>query len=313
MMLAATAFNAHNAIMNKPSVKHFAWLSIVAAFTTILLKGVAWWMTDSVGLLSDALESVVNLAGAIMALAMITISERPADEHHPYGHGKAEYFSAGFEGLLILLAAVFIAFAAIERLLHPQPIAQIGFGLAVSVLASVINLMTARILRTAGRKYRSLPLEADADHLMTDVWTSAGVISGVGAVALCGWLWLDPIIALLVATNIVWTGWKLIYRSTQGLMDITLPADEHALVVEVLTRYHEQGVAYHALRTRESGTRRFIEVHVLVPGQWSVQQGHEFTERLEQEIRLALPHSSVLTHLEPVEDPISHEDILLDR
>jgi len=294
-------------------MKPYAWLSIVAALTTIVLKTIAWWMTGSVGLLSDALESLVNLAGALMALAMITVAEQPADDDHAYGHGKAEYFSAGFEGLLILLTAVGIGVASIERLLHPQALEQIGFGLALSLAASVVNLFTARILLATGKKYGSLTLEADAHHLMSDVWTSVGVIAGVIAVALTGRLWLDPVLALLVALNIVWTGWKLLYRSTQGLMDRALPAPEHALLLGVLAGYRQQGVDYHALRTRESGARRFVELHVLVPGEWTIQRGHELLERLEGDIRLALPRTTVLTHLEPVDDPSSHEDIALDR
>jgi cation diffusion facilitator family transporter len=313
MMMTSSAAGVHNERMKAPSLKRFAWLSIGTALTTILLKGLAWWMTGSVGLLSDALESVVNLAGAIMALAMITVAEQPADDHHSYGHGKAEYFSAGFEGLLILLAAIGICVTAIERLLHLQPLEQVGIGLAVSAVASIVNFLTARILLAAGRSQRSLTLEADAHHLLTDVWTSVGVIAGVGAVALTGWLWLDPVLALLVAANIVWAGWKLVYRSTQGLMDVALPHAEHALVVAILARYREHGIDYHALRTRESGARRFVELHVLVPGHWSIQQGHELVERLESDIRQNLPHTTVLTHLEPLDDPASLEDIALDR
>ena len=299
--------------MSPPSLKNYAWLSIGAALATILLKGIAWWMTGSVGLLSDALESVVNLAGAMMALAMITVAEQPADDDHAYGHGKAEYFSGGFEGLLILLAAVGIGVAAIERLLHPQPLEQLGVGLAVSVVASLVNLFSARILLAAGLKYRSMTLEADAHHLMTDVWTSVGVIAGVGSVALTGWLWLDPVLALLVAANIVWTGWKLLYRSTLGLMDVALPSEDNDLVLAILDRYREQGIDFHALRTRESGARRFVELHFLVPGEWTIQKGHELAERLEGDIRDALPRATVLTHLEPLDDPVSHADIELDR
>jgi cation diffusion facilitator family transporter len=299
--------------MRAHSLKRYAWFSIFAALSTIVLKGLAWWMTGSVGLLSDALESFVNLAGAMMALAMITIAEQPADDQHAYGHGKAEYFSGGFEGLLILLAAAGIGWTAIERLLFPQALEQVGLGLAVSVVASIVNLVTARVLLAAGRENRSLTLEADAHHLMTDVWTSVGVIVGVGAVALTGYLWLDPLVALLVAGNIVWTSWKLLHRSTKGLMDVALPPDEHALVVAVLDRYRSRGADYHALRTRESGARRFVEVHILLPGHWSIQRGHELVEHLESEIRQALPHTTVSTHLEPLEDPVSQEDIALDR
>ena len=311
MMMTRSVRNGDNGAMT--SLKRYAWLSIAAALGTIVLKGVAWWMTDSVGLLSDALESTVNLAGAIMALAMISIAELPADNHHTYGHGKAEYFSAGFEGLLILLAAIGIAYAAITRLLDPQPLEHVGIGLAVSVVASLVNLFTARVLLVAGRKNRSLTLEADARHLMTDVWTSVGVILGVGAVAVSGYLWLDPVLALLVAANIVWTGWKLLFRSMQGLMDVALPPAENAQVVGVLSAYQAQGINYHALRTRESGARRFVEVHVLMPGEWTIQRGHELVEQLERDIRQALPQTTVLTHLEPLDDPASQEDIALDR
>jgi cation diffusion facilitator family transporter len=299
--------------LSSPSLKRYAWLSIAAAAGTIVLKGAAWWLTGSVGLLSDALESFVNLAGAMMALAMLTIAEQPADEEHAYGHGKAEYFSSGFEGLLILLAAIAIGFSATERLLRPQPLSEVGAGLGISAAASLLNLFVARVLFAAGREHRSLTLEADARHLMTDVWTSAGVIIGVGAAALTGRMWLDPAIALLVAANIVWTGWKLIHRSTSGLMDGALSPEDHALLVDILTRYRAKGIDYHALRTRESGARRFVELHLLVPGDWSVRHGHDLAERVESDIRGALPGTTVITHVEPMEDPVSHEDITLDR
>ena len=295
------------------SLTRYAWLSIVTALATIVLKGVAWHLTGSVGLLSDALESLVNLAGAVMALAMLTVAAQPEDENHAYGHGKAEYFSSGFEGLLILLAAIAISVAAIERLLHPQAIEQVGIGLVVSVVASIINFVTARILLTAGRQYRSITLEADAHHLMTDVWTSAGVIAGVGLVGLSGWLWLDPVLALLVAANIVWTGWRLLQRSAEGLMDVALPPEQHQVAVEILETYCQQGIEYHALRTRQSGARSFVEVHILVPGAWTVQRGHDLLEKLEADIRGALPHATVFTYLEPLEDPASHDDIRLSR
>ena len=313
MAMASSAFSGHNVRMNTPSLKRFAWLSIAAAVTTILLKTLAWWLTGSVGMLSDALESVVNLAGAMMALAMITIAELPADDRHTYGHGKAEYFSGGFEGLLIVLAAIGIGGAAIDRLLHPQQLEQLGLGLAVSVAASLINLMVARILLSAGRQHRSLTLESDAHHLMTDVWTSVGVIAGISAVALTGWLWLDPLMALLFAANIAWMGWNLLRRSARGLMDFALPDDEHALVLAVLERYRAQGIDFHALRTRESGARRFVELHLLVPGEWTIHQGHALAEQVELDIRNTLSHTTVLTHLEPLDDPVSHADIALDR
>jgi cation diffusion facilitator family transporter len=299
--------------MLSPSLKHFAWLSIIAAIGTIVLKGAAWWLTGSVGLLSDALESFVNLAGAMMALAMLTIAEQPADDQHAYGHGKAEYFSCGFEGMLILVAAIAIAICATERLLHPRPLSDVGIGLGVSILASILNLTVARILLAAGREHHSVALEADAQHLLTDVWTTIGVIVGVGATALTGWLWTDPLIALLVAANIVWTGWRLIYRSTSGLMDGALSPENHGRVVDILARYRAEGIDYHALRTRESGTRCFVELHVLVPGAWSVRRGHDLAERVESDIRNALPRTTVITHVEPLEDPVSREDIALDR
>jgi cation diffusion facilitator family transporter len=302
-----------NSGMMFSSAKHFAWLSIAAAFITILLKALAWWLTGSIGLLSDALESLVNLAGAMMALAMISLAEQPADEAHAYGHGKAEYFSAGFEGLLILAAAVAIALGAIERLRNPQPLEQAWLGLTVSTIASVLNLATALTLLSAGRKYRSLTLEADARHLLTDVWTSAGVIAAVGAVSLTHWLWLDPVIALLVAANIVRTGWALTRRAIQGLMDQSLPAAEYAKIIAILDSYRSEGLDYHALRTRESGARRFVSVHILMPGAWTILRGHEYVERLEAEIRAALPQTTVITHFEPFEDPASHIDQGLDR
>ena len=312
-LMAGLAPGGDNARMISASLKRYAWLSIGAAFATIALKGVAWWLTGSVGLLSDALESLVNLAGAVMALAMISVAAQPEDENHAYGHGKAEYFSSGFEGLLILLAAIAIGVTAVERLLHPQPIEQVGIGLVVSVIASIINFVTARILLRAGDQYRSITLEADARHLMTDVWTSAGVIVGVGAVGLTGWLWLDPVLALLVAANIVWTGWRLLQRSADGLMDVALPPEQNQGVIKVLDRYRQQGIDFHALRTRQAGARSFVEVHVLVPGTWTVQRGHELLDKLEADIRSTLPHATVFTHLEPLEDPASHNDIRLDH
>ena len=299
--------------MSQPSLTRYAWLSIAAAVATILLKGVAWQLTGSVGLLSDAIESFVNLAGAIMALWMLTLAALPADDDHAHGHGKAEYFSSAFEGFLILLAALSIGYTAIERLMNPQPLEAVAAGLLVSVVASVINFATARTLMRVGRTHNSITLEADAHHLMTDVWTSVGVIVGVGLVWLSGWLWLDPAIALLVAANIVWTGWQLMQRSAAGLMDVSLPAEQLAQVDTLLTGYREQGLEFHALRTRQAGRRVFVTLHVLVPGNWTVQHGHDWSERIEADIRNTLPHAHVTTHLEPVEDPVSMVDQKLDR
>ncbi|MDD5387852.1 MAG: cation diffusion facilitator family transporter [Gallionellaceae bacterium] len=295
------------------NLKRYAWMSIAAALATILLKGAAWWLTGSVGLLSDALESFVNLAGALMALAMLSLAAQPADEHHPHGHGKAEYFSSAFEGLLIVLAAIGIAYTAIERLQHPQALEDVGIGLAVSVIASIINFATARSLMKVGRKYRSITLEADAHHLLTDVWTSVGVIVAVALVWLGGWLWLDPVIALLVAANIVWAGWQLLHRSAAGLMDIALPEAELQVIEQVLADFRRRGLEFHALRTRQAGARAFVTLHVLVPGAWSVQIGHDWCERIEADLRHALPHIHVTTHLEPREDPVSLSDRDLDR
>lgn len=286
-----------------PSLTRYAWLSIAAAVATITLKGVAWQMTGSVGLLSDAIESFVNLAGALMALWMLTLAALPADDDHAHGHGKAEYFSSAFEGFLILLAAVSIGYTAIGRLLAPQPLEAVGLGLMVSVLASVINFATARVLMRVGKEHNSITLEADAHHLMTDVWTSAGVIGGVGLVWMTGWLWLDAAIALLVAANIVWTGFQLMSRSAAGLMDISLPPEKLALIETLLAGYRAQGLDFKALRTRQAGSRAFVTLHVLVPGDWSVQFGHDWAERIEVDIRNAIPHADVTTHLEPKDKP----------
>lgn len=295
------------------SLKRYAWLSIAAAIATILLKGWAWWLTGSVGLLSDAIESFVNLGAAMMALAMLSLAALPADDNHAHGHGKAEYFSSAFEGLLIFIAAISIGYAAIDRLLTPQPIEDVWIGLGVSVIAGAINLVTARTLMRVGREYKSITLEADAHHLLTDVWTSIGVIVGVTLVWLTGWLWLDPVIALVVAVNILWTGWQLLQRSAAGLMDISIPEEEIKIVESILDGYRQQGLEFHALRTRQAGTRAFISFHLLVPGAWTVQHGHDWSERIEGDIRQAVQHAHITTHLEPKEDPISMADQELDR
>jgi cation diffusion facilitator family transporter len=299
--------------MQPSNLTRFAWLSIAAAVATIALKMTAYLLTGSVGLLSDALESVVNLVAALMALAMLTIAVRPPDDIHSYGHTKAEYFSSGVEGGLILLAAASIAWTAIPRLIAPQPLEQLGTGILVSVAASAINFWVARVLLRAGKKNNSITLEADAHHLMTDVWTSVGVIVGIGGVALTGWQRLDPIIAILVAANIIWTGVRLLRRSAQGLMDIGLAKSELETIDRVLHPYTLQGIQFHAIRTRQAGARQFITFHVLVPGDWSVQRGHELLERVEADILRALPQANVLTHLEPLGDPSAMDDIELDR
>jgi cation diffusion facilitator family transporter len=293
--------------------RKYALLSIVAALATIALKLLAWWLTGSVGLLSDALEGTVNLVGAAVMLAMLTIAALPPDDEHAYGYSKAEYFASGIEGALILAAAVLIAVTAAERLLHPRPLESLGIGIAVSAIASFINYVVARKLFEAGRRYQSISLEADAQHLMTDVWTSAGVIAGVAAVAATGWLVLDPLIALAVAVNIVWTGVKLVRRSAQGLLDHALPAEQLQKLEAALKPFRARGLDFHALRTRQAGARAFVSLHVLVPATWTVAQGHDMAHEVDGAIRAALPGVSVLTHIEPLGDPASYRDIELDR
>ena len=299
--------------VQRSSLTRFAWLSIAAAVVTIALKTAAWFITGSVGLLSDAVESLVNLVGGIMALAMLTIAAQPADEDHAYGHGKAEYFSSGVEGGLILVAAVGIAIAAVIRLLTPKPLQELGVGLAVSVAASLVNLVAALLILRAGRKHNSITLEANAHHLLTDVWTSVGVVAGVGLVALTNWNWLDPVVALLVAANIVWTGVSIVRRSIAGLMDISLSAADMAAVRKVLQTHEQTGIQFHALRSRQSGASKFISVHVLVPGKWTVHRGHELLDKIEADVRGVLPDSVVFTHLESLDDPASWDDETFER
>jgi cation diffusion facilitator family transporter len=298
--------------MNRSSLTRFAWLSIAAALVTIALKTAAWHITGSVGLLSDAVESLVNLAGGIMALAMLTIAARPADEDHTYGHGKAEYFSSGVEGGLILVAAVSIAVAAVMRFITPRPLEAVPLGLAVSAAAAVVNLIVAVVVLRAGRKHNSITLEANAHHLLTDVWTSVGVLAGVGLVAFTNWNWLDPVVALAVALNILWTGIRIVRRSIGGLMDVSLSAQDMAAVRGALIAYEQTGIQFHALRSRQAGARKFVSVHVLVPGDWTVQRGHELLDKIEADIRRALPDTSAFTHLESLDDPASWDDERLD-
>jgi cation diffusion facilitator family transporter len=300
-------------VENRIQLTRFAWLSIGAALLTIGLKVAAFFITGSVGLLSDAAESVVNLVGAMVALVMLTIAARPPDDEHAYGHGKAEYFSSGVEGALIFIAAITIGYAALARLLNPEPIEDVGIGLVVAAIASSINLGVSRILKRAGEQYESITLEADAQHLLTDVWTSVGVILAVAAVAITGWLWLDPVIALIVAANILWTGFKLVRRSVLGLMDTALPPAELAKINAILSEYKSEGVQFHALRSRQSGARRFVSMHVLVPGDWTVERGHQLLEKIEAAVRQSLPTITVFTHLEPISDPASYDDTKLDR
>jgi cation diffusion facilitator family transporter len=296
------------------SLERFAWLSIGAAFATIALKMVAWWLTGSVGLLSDALESLVNLAAAVMALSMLRLAAAPPDEAHPYGFSKAEYFSAGIEGALIVLAAGGIVWAAIPRLVSPQELQVPLLGAALTALATVINLVVGIILIRVGRREHSITLEADGRHLMTDVWTSVGVVLAVVLVALTGWLHLDPIIALAVAAHIVWTGMGLMRRSWRGLLDAAISTEDTEEVTKLFNEYAKRyGITFHALRTRQAGARRFISFHMLVPDAWTVAQAHRLSEEIESRIRSMVPNAAVFTHMEPISDPASYDDQTLDR
>lgn len=295
------------------NLTRFAWLSIGAAILTIALKMGAYWLTNSVSLLSDALESLVNLVTAIIALIALTIASRPADEEFTFGYSKIEFFSSGFEGGMILIAAGSIFVTAIPRLIAPEPIEQVGLGLAVSAVASLINLGVSRVLASAGKRHDSITLQADAHHLMTDVVTTGGVLVGVGLVAVSGWERLDPLIAILVAANILRTGFSLVRQAGQGLMDKSLPTEDIQAIQDIFQDYEQQGIKFHALRTRSAAARRFVSMHILVPGEWSVQDAHHLAERIEQQIRQRFPKIMVFTHVEPLEDPNSWADSNLDR
>jgi cation diffusion facilitator family transporter len=291
----------------------YAWISAWAAVATIALKTAAWALTGSVGLLSDALESLVNLATAILAIAMLTLAARPEDEDHPYGHSKAEYFSSGVEGGLVFFTGLGIAAAAVRRFMQPHALEQIGLGVALSALSTVINLIVALVMLRAGRRHESVTLEANGHHLLSDVWTSVAVVAGLGLVVLTGRHELDAGVALLVAGHVAWTGLAILRRSVTGLMDTALSETDQAALKRALNVHVVEPVQVHALRSRVAGARRFVSLHVLVPGDWSVQRGHELLEQIEADIRLALPNTSVLTHLESLEDPASWDDIALDR
>lgn len=295
------------------SLTRYAWLSITAALITITMKAAAYLLTGSIGLLSDALESTVNLASAIVALIVLKLISRPANDEFTFGFSKAEYFASGFEGGMILLAAVSIIMSALPRLLNPIPLEQVGLGLAISLAASLINLGVSLILIRAGKRHNSITLEADGRHLMTDVWTTAGVLVGILLVWVTGYERLDPIIALLVAVNIIFTGYRLLLRSGRGLLDVSLPPEELAKVKTILDSYQTKGIRYHALRSRQAAARKFLVVHLLVPGDWTVRQGHQLAEGVETEVRSAVPNSNIVTHIEPIEDPISLEDASIDR
>jgi cation diffusion facilitator family transporter len=283
-------------------------MSIAAALVTIGMKSGAWLLTGSVGLLSDAAESVVNLVAAIVALFMLRLAAKPADEAHNFGHTKAEFFSAAVEGGMIFIAAIAIIVTAVERFLHPQPIENVGIGLAISVLASAVNGGVAFVLLRAGRQHRSLTLKADGKHLMTDVWTSAGVVLGVLLVGLTGWTRLDSIIAFLVGVNIIVAGFRLVAESTQGLMDPTLPGDDNAKIVAVLLRHTTDEVMFHGLRTRSAGRHGFATFDALVPGSWTVTKAHDLVEVIEADINAVVEAVELRIHIEPREDPRAYGD-----
>jgi len=281
--------------------EHFAGLSIAAALATIGLKTLAWWLTGSVGLLSDALESFVNLAGASFALWMILIARLPPDAEHPFGHAKAEYFSSGFEGILILGAGIGIVWAATGRLFAPQPLESVGLGLALTAVATAINLGVAIALRRAATRFDSIALEADSRHLMTDVFTSMAVLIAVALVGLTGWLVLDPLIALAVGANILREGVRLMRVSVDGLMDRSLDEPVQDRLREALDRFAAEGVHWRGLRTRRAGADAWIDVVVLVPGHWTVHAGHQVLDRVEAALAAVVPGATVLTHLEPLD------------
>ena len=295
-----------------PDLRKYAWLAIATAVLTVLLKGSAWAITGSVGLLSDAAESMVNLVAAIVALVTLTIAARPADDDHHFGHGKAEYFSAALEGIMIFVAAASIIYLGIDRLLTPRPLGALGIGLAISIVAAVLNGVVGRILIKVGTRHRSITLRADGKHLMTDVYTSVGVVVGLGLAWLTGWNWLDPVIAILVGVNILVTGYRLMSESASGLMDATLSAEDNARIQAILDAHAEPGrIEFHAVRTREAGARQFMEMHMLVPGDWTVLRGHDAMEDLVEKIVAEFPAMRVTGHLEPVADPRSYEDMAL--
>ncbi|WP_110513996.1 cation diffusion facilitator family transporter [Herpetosiphon llansteffanensis] len=293
--------------------QRYALLSIAAACITIGLKFGAYLLTGSIGLFSDAAESVVNLIAAMMALWMLTIAMRPPDHDHAFGHTKAEYFASGLEGMLIMLAAGSIIWTAWPRVLNPTEITRLDLGLGLSILATAINGGVAWIIMRAGKRLRSITLQADAQHLFTDVWTTIGVIGGILLTKITGWLVLDPLIAIAVALHIIWIGFRILRESGYGLLDSALSAEDQAVIEDILSRYRQRGLDFHALRTRVAGPRRFVSLHVLVPGSWSVQKGHDVCETIELAIAAALPDSHAITHLEPLEDPAAWDDEGLDR
>jgi len=300
--------------MAKGGLERYAWLSVAVALATIALKTLAWHFTGSVGLLSDALESLINLAAALLAVSMLRLAAAPPDDEHPHGHFKAEYFSSGIEGALIVLAAAGIVWTALPRLAAPQPIEAPLLGLALSAVATALNLATGGYLIRVGRREESIALEADGHHLLSDVWTSAGVIAGVALAAGTGWNLLDPLVALGVAVHIVWTGFMLVRRSFAGLMDVAIPEPEREEIEKIFAEYRPRyAVDFHALRTRQSGSRRFVSFHLLVPDEWTVERAHTLSEEIESRVRSLVPNAILLVHIEPIGQRASYDDITLER
>ncbi len=299
--------------MSSLAARNYIKLSIAAALVTMGLKFWAYLLTDSVGLFSDVAESSVNLIAAVVAFWALNLAAQPPDSEHTFGHSKAEYFSSALEGALIVLAAISIAVAASQRLLNPQPVTRVEWGLILSLVAAAINGGVAVTLLRAGRRLKSISLRADGHHLLSDVWTSIGVVVGLVLAKLTGWLILDPLIALIVSVHIAWVGVHLLRETFSGLMDTALPEAEQAIIRKTLSTYQERGIQFHALRTRVAGARNFVAFHVLVPGNWTVQQGHALCDELEVHINHELPGTDVMTHLEPIEDPASWADKEHDR
>lgn len=280
-------------------------LSIGAAIATMGLKLAAYKVTGSVGLLSDALESTVNLLAAMVAFWALSLAAQPPDSEHPFGHGKAEYFSSGLESAFILIAAIGIIYTAVGRFFNPQPLEQINVGVILAIVATAINGGVAWILLRAGKRLNSITLRADAYHLLTDVWTSVGVVLAVGLIAVTGWEWLDPVVAMGVGINIIWTGVHLLKESLSSLMDQSLPPKQLQQITALFAPHEDQGIRFHLLQTRVAGSESFISFHVLVPGDWTVRKGHDLCESLETAIANQIFGSHVTTHLEPIEDPKS--------
>ena len=288
--------------------KRLLWASIGVAITTITLKTLAWYVTDSVGLLSDAMESFVNLASAVFALMMVTIAQRPADRDHPYGHHKAEYFSSGFEGILIVGVAMGIIWAAGSRLFEPQPVQELGWGLGLSVLSSALNGLLAWVMFSSAKVHRSIALEADARHLVTDVWTSVGVVVGLAAMAVTGWLWLDALAAIGVALNILWEGGHLMWRSSQGLMDEALEPEVRDQIQKTLAALKLKSVRFDHIITRKSGQRRFVDLHMHMPSNWTLGEAAAVRSRVEQALMSAVPGLRATIQILPSDGEVHHDD-----